>query len=141
MGQHDLVLEMEEFHVPAEGVIPYQTVVIPGNFKEDVWVKAAEIRPSNRALVHHASAFIRPPGTNWLKNARPGVAAPMDTPSTPDFVREAAQGGESKPVSPLLGAEDLVGYAPGLQPFVLKDTGLLVHAGSDIVLQLHYTPT
>jgi hypothetical protein len=42
----------------------------------------------------------------------------------------------------MLGAEFLVGYAPGLQPqrFDLAgDSAKLVPAGSDIVLQMHYT--
>src|SRR5205085_8599126 len=36
-------------------------------------------------------------------------------------------------------AENVAGYAPGLQPLMLRDSAKLVRAGSDIVLQLHYT--
>src|SRR5260370_13193102 len=35
--------------------------------------------------------------------------------------------------------ELLVGYAPGLQPLDLTDEAKLIKAGSDIILQLHYT--
>ena len=39
------------------------------------------------------------------------------------------------------GTEFLVGYAPGMQPqrFDLGDGAKLIPAGSDLVLQLHYT--
>jgi len=40
------------------------------------------------------------------------------------------------------GNEFLVAYVPGIQPqnFVLGDSAKLIPAGSDIVLQMHYTP-
>ena len=74
ISKPDMVLEMPvEFHVPASGTIDYQYILIPGNFKEDKWVKMAEVRPGNRAVVHHVIAFVRPPGSNWMKDAQPGV--------------------------------------------------------------------
>ena len=45
------------YPVPASGTVPWVTV--PSNdyvFKEDVWVQAIEVRPGNRAVVHHAVA-------------------------------------------------------------------------------------
>src|SRR5579863_4387313 len=64
IGKPDKVVQMPvPFQVPTEGVINYKYVVIPGNFTQDVWVKAAEIRPGNRALVHHVVVFVRPPGS------------------------------------------------------------------------------
>ena len=58
IGVPDLVLTMKEpFRIPATGVIPW--VSIPSQdyvFPEDVWVQAIEIRPGNRAVVHHAVA-------------------------------------------------------------------------------------
>ena len=75
MGQPDLVLEMpQEFQVPASGTIPYQHFVIPTGFKEDKWVSIAELRPGNRALVHHALIFVRPPGSKYFPDAKPGEA-------------------------------------------------------------------
>jgi hypothetical protein len=65
IGEPDVVLPMEKpFTVPAQapkGGIPYQHVVVPTRFKEDVWVQAAEARPGNRAVVHHLLSFIREP--------------------------------------------------------------------------------
>jgi peroxiredoxin len=65
IGEPNVVLTMEKpFTVPAKapkGGIPYQHIVVPTHFKEDVWVQAAEARPGNRAVVHHLLAFIREP--------------------------------------------------------------------------------
>src|SRR5579864_5678839 len=44
----------EEFSVPASGTIDYQYFPIPTNFTEDRWVEAVEVRPGDRAVVHHA---------------------------------------------------------------------------------------
>jgi hypothetical protein len=137
IGKPDVVLEMPNaFQVPADGTIDYQYIVIPGNFTQDTWVKAAEIRPGNRAVVHHVIAFIRPPGSPWLKGAEPGVPVPqVPRQANPEGGREANRGEGG-----IIGSEHLVGYVPGLQPKALNDDeAKLIPAGSDIVLQLHYT--
>jgi hypothetical protein len=58
IGPPDLVLTMAEpFVVQATGAIAW--VNLPSNeyvFPEDVWVQAIEVRPGNRAAVHHAVA-------------------------------------------------------------------------------------
>jgi peroxiredoxin len=76
----DRVIEMrdEPFAVPAEGIVEYQYFVVDPGFEEDQWVTAAEVVPGNRAVVHHAIAFIRPPGgerqagIGWLSAYVPG---------------------------------------------------------------------
>lgn len=64
IGTPDLVMTMAEpYTVPATGTIPW--VTIPSNdyvFTEDVWVQAIEVRPGNRAVVHHATVGIVSPG-------------------------------------------------------------------------------
>ena len=58
IGTPDLVLTMAEpFKVPATGDVPWTTV--PSNdyvFPQDTWIQAIEVRPGNRAVVHHAVA-------------------------------------------------------------------------------------
>jgi len=64
IGKPDLVFELpSEQTVPADGVVPYQYFVTPTNFKEDVWIQAAEARPGNRAVVHHIIVSFREPKT------------------------------------------------------------------------------
>jgi mono/diheme cytochrome c family protein len=136
MGKPDMVFEMPNaFDVQASGTIEYQYIVIPTGFTEDKWVTQAEARPGNRAVTHHIIASVREPGANYLREAVPGV------PFVPKPRRKENEG------PPRNGPEDsgsatdlLVGYAPGMAPMELKPgQAKLVKAGSDIVLQLHYT--
>jgi hypothetical protein len=84
----------------------------------------AEVRPGDRAVMHHVIAFVRPPGSPWLKSIQPGI------PLVP-----------KKEESDMRDAEFLVGYAPGLPATILPDgRAKLVKAGSDIIFQMHYTP-
>lgn len=59
----DVVIPMrsEPFRVPAEGVVRYRYFSVDPEFGEDRWVRAAEIVPGNRAVVHHVLVFVRPP--------------------------------------------------------------------------------
>jgi hypothetical protein len=78
--QPDLVLPMRNrpFQVPAEGIVEYQYFVVDPGFEQETWVSGAEIIPGNRAVVHHAIVFIRPPdgvslrGIGWLTAYVPG---------------------------------------------------------------------
>ena len=115
IGQPDVVLSMtNEFSVPAEGTVSYQYFFVPTDFTEDKWIQAAEVRPGNRAVVHHVIVFVVGPEA---ARRRQGV-----------FSRDG-------------GFEGLVGTAPGEEPMILPDgIGKRVKAGSYLVLQMHYTP-
>jgi hypothetical protein len=72
IGKPDVILTMpKEFELAAEGPDEYQYFSIPTNFKEDVWVQAAEARAGNKAIVHHIIAFVRPPKPPQTKKANP----------------------------------------------------------------------
>ena len=76
----DAVIAMRDrpFTVAAEGTIEYQYFVVDPGFTEDKWIRAAEIIPGNRAVVHHAIVFFRAPqdadyeGLGWLTAYVPG---------------------------------------------------------------------
>lgn len=58
IGEPDLVLTMKKPQkVQATGFVPYKYVFLPPAFSEDTYVEAIEIRPHNRAVVHHCNAF------------------------------------------------------------------------------------
>lgn len=58
IGEPDLVLTMKKPHkIQADGYIPYKYIFLPPAFEEDTYVEAIEIRPHNRAVVHHCNAF------------------------------------------------------------------------------------
>jgi hypothetical protein len=149
----DIIFPMPKaYEVPADGVVEYTYIVVPSGFTKDTWVTAAEILPGNRAVTHHVIAFVRPPGSQWLKEAKPGEpfvpvihkrdanGAGIGTdPRSPD---PQAQGGRQEA---RLAAQNefLVAYVPGIQPQMYNLTGnsaKLIPAGSDIVFQMHYTP-
>ena len=153
IGQPDVVFQMPEpFDVPASGTLEYQYIVIPTGFTKDTWVSAAEVRPGNRQVVHHVIVFVRPPGSTWMKDAKPGIPfVPVVHQRDANGARVAdPQRAESRPANDpqrggdrgsVVNNENLVGYAPGLQPqdFSLGGAAKLIPAGSDIVLQMHYT--
>ncbi len=63
----DVILAMQEsFAVPADadaGGVPYQRFRVPTGFAEDKWIVGGEIRPGNRAVVHHSIVFVQPLGS------------------------------------------------------------------------------
>ena len=128
IGKPDVIFEMpESFNVPAEGTVDYQYIIIPTGLSEDKWVRMAEARPGNRQLVHHIIAFVREPGSKWMAGQKPGVAFSAKS--------LQSQGQADNGVR-----EFLVGFAPGAPPEVLRPgSAKLLKAGSDLVLQMHYT--
>ena len=117
----DVTLEMPEpVVVPARGQIDYQFVVLPFRQKEDRWIQAAEIRPGRLDAVHHVVAYIREPGSAWMRDA------PIGKP----FARAG-----------VTTSDILAIYAPGQPAMICRpNMAKKIPAGSDIVLQIHYTP-
>ncbi|MFO0946802.1 MAG: redoxin domain-containing protein [Planctomycetota bacterium] len=68
IGTPDKIVYMSDkpFKVPAEGTVEYQHITVDPGFKEDMWVRAAEARPGNRAIVHHIIVFVNPPNQTGL---------------------------------------------------------------------------
>jgi len=127
----DLVLQMPRAkHIPATGDVAYQYIILPTGLKQDHWVRMSEIRPSNRAAVHHAVAYIRPPSSQWLRGVPRGVPFSSDDLLSPKLRQDAHW----------TDSDVLLVYAPGSLPDRWPEGfAKLVPAGSDIVLQMHYT--
>lgn len=127
----DVVLEMPVAkQIPASGDVPYQYVILPTHFNKDRWIRMSEIKPSNRMVVHHAVAYVRSPESLWLRGAPVGVPFSANDLTNEKLRRDA-----------MWTTNDiLLVYAPGSQPDQWpKGFAKLVPAGSDIVLQMHYT--
>ena len=139
IGKPDMVLEMPNaVDIPESGVIDYTYIIIPTNFKEDMWVQAAEARASARQAMHHVIAFLRPPGSPWFQDRPKGVPF---IPEKGERGRGRESQSEQKEQQQQASAELLIGWAPGLPPTELEPgQAKLVKAGTDLVLQLHYTP-
>jgi hypothetical protein len=135
IGVPDAIFEMPKpYDVPAAGTIEYTYVIVPTGFKEDRWMSSAEVRPGNRAVVHHANVYVRKPGSKWLREYPYGEA----------FVpgEKTVRKGEDGSSSAGAGIEEqmIAGYIPGRPARqVPPGYGMLVPAGSDLVFQMHYT--
>ncbi len=53
LGKPDLIVEVPAYDVPATGVINYQYPRAANPLGRDVWIRAIEILPGNRSVVHH----------------------------------------------------------------------------------------
>src|SRR5690349_19358217 len=74
IAQPDVVVKMPKpVSIPAHGDVEYTYEIVPTGFSEDKWVQMSEIKPSSREHVHHAVVYIRPPESDWLRNAPVGV--------------------------------------------------------------------
>src|ERR1051325_477628 len=62
IGKPDVVFYLpQEFTVPTAGEVPYKYFKVPTNFKQDMYIQAAEIRPGDRGVVHHIIVFAQSP--------------------------------------------------------------------------------
>jgi len=128
----DIVIEMPKaFELPARGTINYKYVLVKGNFTEDLWISAAEMRPGNSKVLHHGKVWVRPPGSTWMSKAEYGVAYERETQSAIIGDNSIGEGND------ILGK-----FNPGLgaQRFDLDGSAKFIPKGSDLVFELHYTP-
>ena len=109
LGQPDLVVEIPTFEVPATGTIPYKRPVVKNPLGHDVWLRAIEVAPSDRGVVHHILAGLtgsrgKGPLAGLESITSLGVYVPGDVPhNLPD------------------------------------NTGVFISKDSDFVFQVHYT--
>ena len=129
LGTPDLILEMpQEFSVPAEGPDLYRNFVIPTGVTTDKWVRAIEVKPRSRAVVHHILFFTDTTHAARLQDGKDGQ------PGFPGFGSIFTVG---DPLSTLNGG--LGGWVPGTTPaFLPAGIALPLPANSDLLLQTHF---
>jgi hypothetical protein len=141
IGQPDAVLAMEKpYELPAQGEVPYQYFEVPTNFTEDKWVEAVEIRPGDRAVVHHVLVYGRYPGMTRPEQVfrQRNPQGPM----SPTMMRELADPEirKQQQAAALRRGPLLAQTAPGTWATVYHPgTALLVKAGTVLTFQIHYT--
>ena len=131
LGEPDLVLSFEDlyYHV-GDNTDQYWYVVLPTGLTEDKYVKAVEMRPGNKELVHHALFFQDTTG-----HALATAESYTDAYGFPINYNGYGIGAPGNNVQ-------YPGYVPGQKPKVFPDgTAQLLSAGSDLVMQIHYAPT
>jgi hypothetical protein len=135
IGKPDAIFEMQEdYPIPADGVVQYEWFYIPTDFTEAKLVKAIEVRPGNRGVVHHVLVYYR---------AKPDLARqPVMQPNREhNQLPQDRTGGQRPPKGAELPARRLLAtYAPGTNPQVMPEgTALRLEPGGVIELQMHYT--
>lgn len=124
-GEPDMVLKFPApYHLPADGRDQFRCFVLSVNSDKDLYVGAAEFRPGNPRIAHHAIVTVDPTG-----QAR----------------RRAEAGGGSYPCfggAGIAGALPLVGWSPGADPLPIEPgVARVIPAGADVVVQMHYHPS
>jgi mono/diheme cytochrome c family protein len=131
IGTPDAVFAMDEdYAVPAKGTIEYEYFYIPTNFADTKWLQAIEVRPGNRALVHHVLVYYQaPPDEGFVSPLRPNPGHSRLPPQT--------TGNRPRREGP---RRLLATYAPGTDPQVFRTgTAVRLPPGGGLELQLHYT--
>lgn len=125
-GEPDLIVEMpEEYVIGPEGEDDYRHFIVPFEAGQDKFVEAIDVRPGNRAVVHHVIAYVDTSGKARELDAQdPG----------PGYTRFGDTGFEP--------ASFIGGWAPGNAPGKTPPaTGNWLPKKCDIVLQVHYYRT
>lgn len=128
LGQPDLVIGSSKPYTPPANQDMYRCFTMPTNTTENKWVSAIDVRPGDRATVHHVIAFIDTSGASAALDGKDG------SPGYQCF------GGPGFAITSL-NASTLGGWAPGSRPVKLPDNvAFSLPANSRIVLQVHYHP-
>jgi hypothetical protein len=156
IGKPDAVVAIPIHTLDAKGPDEYSYIDVPTHFQEDRWIIAAELRPGNRKIVHHAHVFV--------KADTEGQAAKSSTPATEyakwirirqgslEWVRPEAPviddgcsvddnglfpGSKSSDLGSLISS-----YLPGREPDVYPvGTARKIPAGAVLSFQIHYSRT
>jgi peroxiredoxin len=148
LGTPDLVLSAEEdFTLGPTGRDHFRCFVMPTKLKEDVYVSAVEVRPTNPRIVHHALLFIDTMGKGRVLEKRaqeeeakkPKLDLPQGGHFTDGSVLDRGPGYTKAMGVGFIPQGGLSGWAPGTQAYHLPDgIGFLLPKNSDVVMQVHF---
>ena len=126
IGKPDHIVQLPSpISVKATGTMPYQNVIVESGLTETKYVKALEVKPTAREVVHHVLVFVLPPAKRGEKAT-----------GTTDEAGATDEEGEEDETSGFFAA-----YAPGYDALRFNDGyGKVLPAGSRLKFQIHYTP-
>ncbi|HZR25193.1 MAG TPA: cytochrome c [Vicinamibacterales bacterium] len=134
----DAVLEMPvDFDIPAEGEVGVQMFYSKIPFDTDKFAEVLELRPGNRAVLHHAGVFVVdiPEGAKIVNGRLVGADGKVADDRARSELRAEAVAG-------LPGSNKLLSWVPGRGlDHHRDDIGKRIPAGKYLNWQLHYNPT
>src|SRR4029434_1058745 len=101
------------------------------------------IRPSEPSVTHHICVFFKPHSSDVIYNKPVWADRPRDE-SGSALASAAGPNGRGIPLSITAGSNGIEGcYVPGqrTQDYRVHSAAKLFKAGTDIVFQVHYTPS
>lgn len=153
LGKPDLIIDIGEDYVVKPGNDIYEHFIVPTNLKQGIWIRAAELRPGNRRVVHHAHVNpideLRPRATAsiesmnslapYLQHDGKLTRIRMDAPVLNDACAADA------PNLPYIhGSQEgvLASFLPGRAPDVFPDgSAKWVPPGGKLDFSIHYAKT
>jgi hypothetical protein len=140
LGKPDLVLEVpDEMSLGASGNDLYRVFVLPVALAEDRFVRAVEVRPGNRRVLHHALLFFDRSGRARQLERGQRKRAGKEVDRGPGYT--AAMGVGFRPEREE-DVGDLGAWAPGQGAWQLPEgTAYRLPRGADVLLQVHYHRT
>ncbi len=124
LGTPDLVVYMPEaLTIPASNPDFFMSFVIPLDLPEDKYIRALDIMPSNRKVVHHTVLYMNRFGTSRRDE-------------------DKVMHGEMSISSPSADEITIGGWAPGGQAIAYpEDIALKLPKSADLILETHFRPT
>jgi mono/diheme cytochrome c family protein len=129
LGKPDLIVRAQKpFRLPATGTDTYWNFILPIPVQQTRWVKAVEILPGDKRLVHHANILVDRMRSARAKEKEPGTGfGGMDLRI------------ESEAFDP---DSHFLFWKPGTVPTVEPDgMALRIDPGNDLVLNTHLQPS
>jgi hypothetical protein len=147
----DAIIEMPiEFEIPAEGQTESNgeetTFYVPVPFKDDVFIEASEVRPGNRAVVHHVIVNVRdiPPYAriNAQGNLEDKTTGALIGAALRGATSNRAQSGTAEEVFRPRGSTWVGTWAAGWEfEHYREGIGKRIEAGRAIMFGMHYQAT
>lgn len=130
LGKPDLILTLDStYALRADGGDVFRNFIFPVPISATKYVRAVEIRPGNKKIVHHANLLIDPAGVSRAKNNRDGQ------PGFPGMDVKI----ESSTFDP---DSHFLFWKPGTSAVrEPDDMAWILRPGSDLVLNMHLQPS
>jgi peroxiredoxin len=164
IGEPDLIVKVPPQAIPATGVLDYRDIPLDLGLTEDRWVRASEVAPDKKEVLHHIITTVVPPEGrpdpqqmlmslidslpeekgNAVKAEIFAAIAGGDQGAIGNIIGKVIKENPSIGIGQILGGSNdlpqFAGYAPGNAVSIAPEgAGGLLRAGSSLSLQMHYT--